>query len=319
MSALSLPMTALFMDDKPRKTKKQKINTITYEYKATDNSLIYKKERREYDNGSKDFIFIQPDGTFKAPAVRVPYNLPAVLKSETVYFVEGEKAADAIINAGRTATSLDAGANSVWKKEYNAYFEGKTVIILPDNDEPGMIYANKIAHALSGSKIIKLPDLPKGGDIYDWLQQGRTMSEIDELPAVELELPEPETIIQAENIPGFIPINPFESAESKNRYGWNQVGLGNIFADCFKNLCRFCPETKNWFVYNGKVWREDTGGMISAQFAKSLIYYLFDCRKFIDDEERRDAWLKYVTKNSDRKYRDIIGAPPAIACFRKKN
>jgi putative DNA primase/helicase len=170
-----------------------------------------------------------------------------------------------------------------------------------------MIYASKISRALPGSKIIMLPDLPKGGDIYDWLQQGHKIDELDELPVIEPEQqPEQETIIQAEDIPGFIKINPFESDKDKYRYGWNQVGLGNIFADCFKNLCRFCPESKSWFIYNGRVWREDTGGMVSSQYAKALIYYLFDCRKFINDDERRDAWLKYVTKNLDRKYRDIM-------------
>jgi putative DNA primase/helicase len=134
------------------------------------------------------------------------------------------------------------------------------------------------------------------------------MEEIDELPVAEPEaiIKETELNISAEEIPGFIKINPFESAEAKRRYGWNQVGLGNIFADSFRNTCRFCPETKSWFIYNGKVWREDIGGMISSQYAKSLVYYLFDCRNFIDDEERRDAWLKYVTKNLDRKYRDIM-------------
>ena len=308
MSALGLPMTALFTEEKPQKPKikKQKVNTITYEYKTADGSIAYRKQRYEFSDGSKSFAFYTPNGEKGRGGKSYPYNLSAVLSAEIIYFCEGEKCVDAITKTGRVATSLDAGANSIWKKEYNTYFENKTVIILPDNDDPGMLYANKIASELPGSKIIKLPDLQKGGDIYYWLQMGHVIEELDELPAVEPELPEPETIIQAENIPGFIPINPFESAESRKRYGLNQVGLGNIFADCFKNLCRFCPETKNWFIYNGRVWREDTGGMVSSQFAKSLIYYLFDCRKFINDEERRDAWLKYVTKNLDRKLRDIM-------------
>ena len=170
-----------------------------------------------------------------------------------------------------------------------------------------MLYANKIAQSIPGSKIIMLPDLPKRGDIYDWLQQGHKIEELNGLPTIEPEFSKSEPkILSADDLPGFIKINPFESAEAKHRYGWNQVGLGNIFADCFKNLCRFCPEAKNWFIYNGSVWREDVGGMVSSQYAKSLIYYLFDCRKFIDEEERRDAWLKYVTKNLDRKYRDIM-------------
>ena len=54
MSALGLPMTALFMDEKPRKSqvKKQRVNTITYEYKNADGALAYKKQRYEFDDGS---------------------------------------------------------------------------------------------------------------------------------------------------------------------------------------------------------------------------------------------------------------------------
>ena len=311
MSALGLPISALFLNDKPKKpqTAKQKINTITYEYKDENGILAYIKQRYEYDDKSKSFAFYTPNGEKGRGGKSYPYNLSDVLAAEsdeTIYFCEGEKCVDAVRKAGRIATSLDTGANSKWYKEYNTYFKDKKVIILPDNDDPGMIYANKIARALPGSKIIKLPDLPKGGDIYDWLQQGHKIEELDKLPTAEPELPERESTIQAEYISGFIRINPFEANKDKNRYGWNQVGLGNLFADCFKNLCRFCPETKNWFIYNGRVWREDIGGMVSSQYAKSLIYYLLDCRKFIDDDERRDAWLKYVTKNLDRKYRDIM-------------
>lgn len=310
VSALGLPMTALFMDDKPKKsqTNKQRINTITYEYKDENASLAYIKQRYEYDDKSKSFAFYTPNGEKGRGRKSYPYNLTAVLaaESEIIYFCEGEKCVDAITNSGRIATSLDTGANSAWKKEYNAYFDGKIVIILPDNDAPGMIYANKIARELPSSKIIKLPDLQKGGDIYDWLQQGHKIEELDGLPAFEPEFHESEKILQAEEIPGFIKINPFESTEARKRYGLNQIGLGNLFADCFKNLCRFCPETKNWFIYNGRVWREDVGGMVSSQYAKSLLYYLFDCRKFIENDEQRDAWLKYVAKNLERKYRDIM-------------
>ena len=302
-------------NNKSKKTidKKHKTNTVTYEYKAADGSLAYKKQRYEFSDKSKSFAFFKPNGDKGRGAKYYPYNLPAVLAAETIYFCEGEKCVDAISKAGRVATSLDAGANSIWKKEYNAYFENKTVIILPDNDDPGMIYANKIAQALPGSKIIKLPDLPKGGDVYDWLQQGRTMEDIDELPyyttlSIDTKTPEePNVSVEnMENIQGFIKINPFETPEARKRYGWNHVGPGNMFADCYKNLCRYCPEAKNWFTYDGRVWKEDVEGMVSSQYAKNLIYYLFDCRKFIDDEQQRDAWLKYVTKNLERKYRDIM-------------
>lgn len=195
VSTIGLSMSELFLDEPTRQKtdKKKKTNTITYEYHAADGSLAYNKQRYEFDDGSKTFAFFTPNGEKGRGEKSYPYNLPAILKAETVYFCEGEKCVDAITKVGQAATSLDAGANSKWLKEYNAYFKGKRIIILPDNDEPGMIYANKIARELPGSKIVRLPDLQKGGDIYDWLKQGRTMQEIDALPTEEPTQPNPES------------------------------------------------------------------------------------------------------------------------------
>jgi len=305
MSALNLPMSALYTTEEPRKSqvKKRKVNTITYEYKTPDGLLAYKKQRYEYDNGSKSFAFFKPNGGKGRRGESYPYNLPNVLTAKTIYFCEGEKCAEAITKAGRVATSLDAGANSIWRKEYNAYFEDRTVIILPDNDEPGMIYANKIAHALPSSKIVKLPGLPKGGDVYDWLQQGRTMAEIDELPTTEPEPPEPE--ISTENAPEFIKINPFETPEARQRYRWEDIGTANLFANAYKNICRYCPEAKSWYVYDGRVWRLDVGGIITSQYGKALTYYMLECQKYLDDDTQRENWIKYVANRIKKKNRDI--------------
>lgn len=159
------------------------INKTTYEYYSTDNILLYRKTRVDYADGSKSFYFCRPDGEKGLEGVqRVPYNLPAILSAETVYFVEGEKCADALIRAGRAATTLDSGSNSKWQPEYAGYFQNKTVIILPDNDKPGMAYAKMIQQNLPGSKVVRLPGLSEKQDIYDWLHAGHTLEELDALP-----------------------------------------------------------------------------------------------------------------------------------------
>ena len=104
------------------------------------------------------------------------------MKADTVYFVEGEKCAEAVIQAGKVATTLDSGANSKWLPEYNDYFNGKKVIVIPDNDEPGMKYAQRIVKNIPHAKIVKLPGLSAKEDIYDWLKNGHTMEELDSLP-----------------------------------------------------------------------------------------------------------------------------------------
>jgi len=306
VSALGLSMTALFTVEnlqKSQKIKKLINNTITYEYKTEDGLLAYRKQRYEYDDKSKSFAFFQPNGEKGRGGKSYPYNLPNILNAETVYFCEGEKCVDAITKAGRVATSLDAGANSVWKKEYNAYFEGKNVIILPDNDEPGLKYALNIKSELPNAVIKELPDLPEKGDVFDWLKQGHLMSEIDALPAAEIEIPNSE--ISTSDIQGFIEINPFETIEAKKRYGWNDIGTSNLFADAYKNICRYCPESKSWYIYDGKVWRLDVGGIIVSQYAKAFTFYMLDCKKYLSDEQQEN-WIQYIANRLKKKNRDTM-------------
>lgn len=163
------------------------MNKTNYTYYNADGTVAYTKTRIDNADKTKTFYFEQPDGKRNLKgANRVPYNLPAVLNAQTVYFVEGEKCADAVIKQGFVATTLDNGANSKWLSEYIDYFKNKNVIIIPDNDTPGKNYAKNIALNIPNSKIITLPDLPPKGDIYDWLAMGHTVEELNSLPEENL-------------------------------------------------------------------------------------------------------------------------------------
>ena len=37
--------------------------------------------------------------------------------------------------------------------------------------------------------------------------------------------------------------------DNNDRYGWNDIGNGNLFADWYKSVARYVPERKQWFVY----------------------------------------------------------------------
>lgn len=186
LQAVGLTKADLNIGDEQSEPKVVK-ETI-YPYKKADGTLIYNKKRFDYKDGSKSFLFALPDGTVGLKGLsHIPYNLPAVSKANTIYFVEGEKCADAIIKQGYVATSLDRGANSKLSKAEVNNFKGKSVVIIPDNDEPGMKYAAYLKQQIPWAVIKRLPDLPPKGDIYDWLQAGHTMSEIDELPEIKLD------------------------------------------------------------------------------------------------------------------------------------
>lgn len=178
LNAIGLQEKDLF--NNPPKDSKPKI-VKEYYYTDEDNKPLYKVIRYE----PKSFVQAKYDNgkwVYKMTGVRyVLYNLHNVSKSDEIYFVEGEKDADNLNSIGLVATTTVSGASSFSKraKEYCELLKGKTVFIIPDNDNPGYKYAEDISKALEGiaksTKILKLvdevPDLKEKGDISDVLQK----------------------------------------------------------------------------------------------------------------------------------------------------
>jgi 5S rRNA maturation endonuclease (ribonuclease M5) len=105
----------------------------------------------------------------------VPYRLPELLKSkDTVFICEGEKDCDNLRSLGFTVTTAPFGAGK-WRPEFNKFFLDREVIILPDNDLPGIEHAVTIAKSLDGkARSVRILDpkslkLGEKGDISDWL------------------------------------------------------------------------------------------------------------------------------------------------------
>lgn len=89
-------------------------------------------------------------------------------------------------------------------------------------------------------------------------------------------------------------------------YSWSEMGLGRLFADYYKRIARFVPERKKWFVFNGKVWVMDTGGMMIMQLAKHLVNELIRFSASIERDADRTAYLEFVTKIQSRRKRQIM-------------
>lgn len=111
---------------------------------------------------------------------RVPYRLPEIIAEPEngglVCVVEGEKDADGLVNLELCATTIAGGSGAKTPDGFAAYFAGKNVAVIPDNDAPGEAFAEKVAAALSGTaasvKVVSLPGVKDGGDISDWLGDG---------------------------------------------------------------------------------------------------------------------------------------------------
>lgn len=113
---------------------------------------------------------------------RVLYRLPeiieAVERGNTVFFVEGEKDADAIVAAGYQATCNPLGAGK-WRDEYAPFFQGANVVIVADRDEAGRNHANKVKEALVGIAAgVWVVQAKVGKDAHDHLSAGLPIEEM---------------------------------------------------------------------------------------------------------------------------------------------
>jgi hypothetical protein len=154
-----------------------------WEYQDEDRTTVFVKQRMKIGESGKTYRLykVDPDGR-RHPTLGdariVPYKLPELLDAKTagriIYVVEGEKAADALISIGVTATTAHTGAGS-WPEAITEYFAGANVVIVPDNDLPGWRYAQKAVEAiLPIAKNVKVVDLQlqnEKEDAYEFVHQ----------------------------------------------------------------------------------------------------------------------------------------------------
>lgn len=97
-----------------------------------------------------------------------------------------------------------------------------------------------------------------------------------------------------------------EDLRPEKRYRLSDIGNGALFADYFKDRARYSQDRKKWFVYNGKVWKADDGGLMAMELCKRLANRLLVYALNIQDEQERAAYLKHVQKWQLRKNRETI-------------
>lgn len=106
---------------------------------------------------------------------KVLWQLPRLLKRthEAVLVLEGERKVRLALQMGLLATCCAGGSNS-WEDSFSKTLSGRHVIVVPDNDEPGMRMAYHVMgscirfHAAS-IRLAVLPNLPPKGSLPEWL------------------------------------------------------------------------------------------------------------------------------------------------------
>ncbi|MFB0875330.1 MULTISPECIES: AAA family ATPase [unclassified Sphingobium] len=222
-----------------------------YEYADADGAVLYRTVRIEQAGKRKRFQAQRPNGrggwiNGMGDARRVIYRLPEIIATKAdqpVYLVEGERKADKLASWGFTATAVAFGAKG-WRRDYADALEGRTVIILPDNDDEGRGFADRAAKDLAGAgctaHVLNLPGLPPKGDIIDWRGTADDLRALVEQqlnpPAVTFPLADlalwdtipatPKGFI----MPGFIPADEVTLATGAG--GGNKSTFGQQLATC---------------------------------------------------------------------------------------
>ena len=177
VSAVGMNQSQFFVHSDNSKTPKKK-EVCRYRYEKKDGKHAFDVVRFE----PKDFRPQRPNGKWSLEGVeRVPYRLPELLQgvkdSKPILLLEGEKDVDSAMDMGLIATTFVGGAGK-WRDEYSEYFHGADVVLIPDNDTPGLKGMTEIGTELHGIasriRMLELPGLgPRqekhGKDYSDWI------------------------------------------------------------------------------------------------------------------------------------------------------
>lgn len=128
------------------------IPTVQYIYRDASGAAVLIANRYEPKASAK--FFLPYDVTrqdWKAPATRPLYNLDKITIADPqtpIWFVEGEKCADALASLGFLTTTSFGGCKALAKTDLSP-LKGRKVLIWPDYDEPGQKYAENLQSELT--------------------------------------------------------------------------------------------------------------------------------------------------------------------------
>ena len=157
----------------------------TYDYTDEAGTLLYqvvryqpKAFRQRRPNGNGGWIWDLKG--MRRVIYRLPEVMQAVKDGQTIYISEGEKDVDTLRALGLVATCNPMGAEK-WSDSYSEALRGGNLVIIPDNDLPGIKHSEQIARSCQGKarsiRILKLG----AKDVSDWLTEGGTREQLEKL------------------------------------------------------------------------------------------------------------------------------------------
>ncbi len=224
--------------------------TAKWDYQDAEGKLIAVVYRYDPEPGNKEFRPWDVRRRKMAPPEPRPlYNQPGMLKADQVVLVEGEKCAQALLEFGVCATTAMHGANAPVEKTDWSPLSGKHVLIWPDRDKPGWLYADHASQAImrAGAKscaILQPPaEKPDGWDVADALTDGFDIAGF---------------LAVGERVPVVYQIDAHAPLELDDGIDYtNEDGLAMAFSQQFAEDWRYCAPWSKWLVWNGVRWNID--------------------------------------------------------------
>lgn len=103
--------------------------------------------------------------------------------------------------------------------------------------------------------------------------------------------------------------------ENSTGYSWDEAGMADLFSECYRDDTRFCPEAKSWYTYDSGKWQKDVGALLVSAKIKEFVRLMALYCGEIEDEEKRKAYMSFVSKMGDRRFRDRM-MKDAADCMR---
>ena len=155
-----------------------------YDYRDGDGRIIHSVVRKP-DKTFSRLRSVNGKDVWNWDGIQVvPFNLPGFLQASGMVFVEGEKDVLTLKGLGIPSSTIPGGSNAwepLMKRQPDfcrKYFDGKSIILIPDNDAPGRKFMETGArHLLEGGAEGHMCDLchgmALGADITDWVTENR--------------------------------------------------------------------------------------------------------------------------------------------------
>ena len=254
-AGLGLPSSAFFAEKNGHAPPRKKALTFLADWVIRDAEGTPLAVHRKFlkPNGKKTFLWFMADGVTPSKSGTdhaldsdaLPlYGVHRLPPDAAVVITEGEKACDALHDAGVVALGTVCGASSLPGAQALEVLRGRGVTIWPDNDTPGRKHAAALGRALQG--------IAKSVHVVEWTSDPppRDRDDAFDFIAAKGDIP---ALLDAARPLEAPPSDVTACADEPH----TDLGLARRFAFLHQSEFRYVADLETWVRWDGNCWRPD--------------------------------------------------------------